>query len=151
MSDGVLRNMEILKTFHLKLTDEHGLSASSADQVTKNARVVKRQAGELVFAAGDDLQELFFIGSGLVRYFYVTPDGREFNKSFVSSEKRGRTLVYRPALSRDAYQSRSLDNLSNKLFDGAPAALVAHLVEDGDLTDEALVEIRKLLDQRLGK
>ena len=73
------------------------------------------------------------------------------DKSFVSSEKRGRTLVYRPALSRDAYQSRSLDNLSNKLFDGAPAALVAHLVEDGDLTDEALVEIRKLLDQRLGK
>lgn len=85
MSGGVLRDMEILKTFHLKLTNEHGLSASSADQVTKNARVVKRQAGELVFAAGDDLQELFFIGSGLVRYFYVTPDGREFNKSFVSS------------------------------------------------------------------
>lgn len=71
------------------------------------------------------------------------------DKGFVRSKKSGRTLLYRPKVAKEAYQSRSLKNMSEKLFDNAPAALVAHLVEEGDLSDEALDEIRTLLDRRL--
>ena len=70
------------------------------------------------------------------------------DKGFVRSKKRGRTLLYRPKVAKDVYQSRSLKNMSEKLFDNAPAALVAHLVEEGELSDEALDEIRALLDRR---
>ena len=70
-------------------------------------------------------------------------------KGFVTSTKQGKTFIYRPALSRDAYQSRSLRNLSEKLFDNAPATLVARLVDDYDLSEEALDEIRELIDKRL--
>ncbi|MCB2134860.1 MAG: BlaI/MecI/CopY family transcriptional regulator [Rhodobacteraceae bacterium] len=70
-------------------------------------------------------------------------------KGFVSSEKRGKTFIYTAALSKDSYQSRSLRNLSEKLFDNAPAMLVARLVDDYDLTEEALDEIRALIDKRL--
>lgn len=73
------------------------------------------------------------------------------DKGFVKSRKSGRTFFYKPLLTKDAYQSRSLKNISEKLFDNTPAALVAHLVEDDDLSDEALAEIRSLLDRRLGK
>lgn len=72
-------------------------------------------------------------------------------KGFVRSKKRGRTLLYKPKVAKDVYQSRSLKNMSEKLFDNAPAALVAHLVEEGDLSDEALDEIRALLDRRRSK
>ena len=71
-------------------------------------------------------------------------------KQFVTSAKRGKTFIYKALLSKDAYQSRSLKNLSEKLFDNAPAALVARLVNDTDLSEDALNEIRALLNGRLG-
>ena len=70
-------------------------------------------------------------------------------KNFVTSSKRGKTLVYSPLLARDAYQARSLRNMSEKLFDNAPVALVARLVDDTDLSEEVLAEMRELLDRRL--
>ena len=72
-------------------------------------------------------------------------------KRFVKSRKEGRTFVYSPRLTRDQYQSRSLKSISEKLFDNTPASLVARLLEDEELSKEALAEIRSLLDQRLGK
>lgn len=71
-------------------------------------------------------------------------------KQFVTSTKHGKTFIYKALLSKDAYQTRSLKNLSEKLFDNAPAALVARLVNDADLSEDALNEIRALLNGRLG-
>ena len=70
-------------------------------------------------------------------------------KNFVTSEKRGKTFVYRPLLAKDAYQSKTLRDLSDKLFDGTPASMVARLVDDQGMSEEALTEIRALLDRRL--
>jgi predicted transcriptional regulator len=70
-------------------------------------------------------------------------------KNFVTSVKEGKTFVYAPVLAKDAYQSRSLKDLSAKLFDDTPASLVARLVDDDGLSEEALEEIRALLDRRL--
>ncbi len=70
-------------------------------------------------------------------------------KGFVTSDKRNKSLIYKPALRREAYQSKTLRNLSDKLFDGTPASLVARLVDDDGLSEDALEEIRALLDRRL--
>lgn len=70
-------------------------------------------------------------------------------KGFVTSTKQGKTFVYRALLSKDAYQTRSLKDLSEKLFDNTPASLVARLVDDANLSKDALNEIRELLDRRL--
>lgn len=70
-------------------------------------------------------------------------------KNFVTSAKNGKTLVYRALLAKDAYQSRSLRNMSDKLFDKSPAMLVARLVDDADLSRDDLSEMRALLDRRL--
>ena len=72
-------------------------------------------------------------------------------KGFATSRKDGRTFLYKPNISKDTYQSESLKDISEKLFNNTPAALVARLVEDDELSDDVLVEIRRLLDQRLGK
>ncbi len=70
-------------------------------------------------------------------------------KGFVTSEKHLKSLIYKPALVREAYQSKTLRNLSDKLFDGTPASLVARLVDDGGISEDSLEEIRALLDRRL--
>ena len=71
-------------------------------------------------------------------------------KEFVTSTRQGKTFLYKATLTKDVYQSRSLRNLSEKLFGNAPAALVARLVDDNHLSAEALDEIRALIDKRLG-
>jgi len=70
-------------------------------------------------------------------------------KDFVTSEKRGKTFVYQPLLAKDAYQAKTLRDLSEKLFDGTPATMVARLVDDQGMSEETLAEIRALLDRRL--
>jgi predicted transcriptional regulator len=70
-------------------------------------------------------------------------------KEFVTSRKDGKTFIYVPVLTKDAYQTRSIKNLSEKLFDNTPASLVARLVDDSDLSPQALDEIRALIDKRL--
>lgn len=109
------------------------------------------------------MNELWAIGEGTVRDVMARlPDGRELaytsaatilrileQKEFVTSRKEGKSHVYAPTLAKDAYQTRSLQHLSMKLFDDAPASLVARLVDDDALTDEALGQIRALVDRRL--
>ncbi|WP_058277187.1 MULTISPECIES: BlaI/MecI/CopY family transcriptional regulator [Ruegeria] len=70
-------------------------------------------------------------------------------KGFVESKKNGKSLIYRPLLEKDRYQSRSLQNLSRTLFDDTPATLVARLVDDAGLTEDDLEEIRALVERRL--
>ena len=62
-------------------------------------------------------------------------------KQFVESTKNGKTFIYRALLTKDTYQTRSLKDLSEKLFDNTPASLVARLVDDYDLSKDALGEI----------
>ena len=71
-------------------------------------------------------------------------------KGFLSSERADRSLIYRPAIPKAEYQKTSLKNLSSKLFNDTPAALVARLVDDEEVTDDMLVEMRALLNERLG-
>jgi predicted transcriptional regulator len=70
-------------------------------------------------------------------------------KNFVTSRKEGKTHVYKALLTKDSYQTRFLKHISKKLFDNTPAALVARLVDDDDLSEEALREIRALLERRM--
>jgi predicted transcriptional regulator len=70
-------------------------------------------------------------------------------KEFVTSRKDGKRHVFKPTLAKDAYQTRSLKDLSIKLFDDAPVSLVARLVNDEELSEEALGKIRALVDRRL--
>lgn len=71
-------------------------------------------------------------------------------KGFLTSERHDRSLVYRPAVPKEEYQRTTLKDLSSKLFDGAPAALVARLVDDEEVTDDMLESMRALLNERLG-
>ena len=70
-------------------------------------------------------------------------------KGFVASHKVGKSLIYKPLLAKDQYQTRSLQNLSRTLFDDTPATLVARLVDDAGLTEADLEEIRALVERRL--
>ncbi len=72
-------------------------------------------------------------------------------KGYAVSERKERTLFYAPAVQKSDYEGRSLKNLSDSLFGGTPTALVARLVDDGELTDEMIQEIKQIIDTRIEK
>lgn len=73
------------------------------------------------------------------------------DKGFVTSNRKDRALVYTPAVQKRDYEGRSLKNLSKTLFGGTPTALVARLVDNEDLTDEMIQEIKEIIDTRIRK
>ncbi len=124
----------------------------------------KRRSGNLLTDVElEFMTELWVLGEGSVREVLDRlPPERNLaytsgatimrildEKGFVESRKEGKTLVYRPLLEKDKYQTRSLQNLSRTLFDDTPAALVARLVDDAGLTASDLEDIRALVERRL--
>jgi len=70
------------------------------------------------------------------------------DKGYVQSVKQDRTFVYSPTIGKEEYESLTLKNISNTLFDGTPTALVARLVDDENISEETMEEIREIIDTR---
>lgn len=123
----------------------------------------KKKHGLLTEVELEFMTQLWALNEGTVRdVLEQLPEGRNLaytsaatilrileTKGFLTSRKDGKHHVFVPTLAKDVYQTRSLKDLSMKLFDDAPVSLVARLVDDADLTEEALGQIRALVDRRL--
>jgi len=70
-------------------------------------------------------------------------------KGFVASRKEGRGHLYSPKISKNAYEAKSLKQLVNKVFDGAPSALVRRLLDEHTLSQEEIHEIQVMLNKRI--
>ena len=69
-------------------------------------------------------------------------------KGFVASRKEGRGHLYSPKIRKDAYAARSLKQLVNKVFDGAPSALVRRLLDENALSQDEIQDIQAMLNKR---
>lgn len=111
------------------------------------------------------MKVLWSIGQGTVRDVYdelakATPRAYTSvattlkvleSKGYLNSTKADRTLSYAPTQSRNEYEKTSIRQMSKALFDGTPSALVARLVEDEELGDEAIAEILEIIDKKVGR
>ena len=69
-------------------------------------------------------------------------------KGVLVVRKEGRGHVYVPRISKAAYEATSLRHIVQRVFDGAPDALVRRLLEIEELTKPKLAAIRALLRKR---
>lgn len=135
-----------------------------SDESETGGKMRKRKNGDLLTDVElEFMNGLWSVGEGSVKDVLASlPEDRNLaytsgatilrildEKGFVESRKEGKTLVYRPLLAKDTYQTRSLQNLSRTLFDDTPATLVARLVDDAGLTEADLEDIRALVEGRL--
>ncbi|MEM1216141.1 MAG: BlaI/MecI/CopY family transcriptional regulator, partial [Bacteroidota bacterium] len=70
-----------------------------------------------------------------------------FEKKFATRRTFGRTHVYRPGISKNAYSKRSLQTLVRDYFGGSANRLVSFLVKEKDLSLEELNALAERLDQ----
>ncbi len=69
-------------------------------------------------------------------------------KGFVSNRKEGKAHLYSPTLAKHEYESRTLGHVMGRLFENAPAALVARLIDSHKLSAKEIAELKRLLDKK---
>jgi BlaI family transcriptional regulator, penicillinase repressor len=73
------------------------------------------------------------------------------SKGYVRHDEDGRAHRYASLVDRDAARRSAVKALSRKLFKGSAALLLTQLVADGELSDEDVRRIRRLLAERAQK
>lgn len=69
-------------------------------------------------------------------------------KGLLKSEVQGRERVYSPAVKREQVNQSMISGLVSTVFRGDSAALMAHLVREGEMSADDLEDIRRLLEQK---
>ena len=70
-------------------------------------------------------------------------------KGFLTSERNGRSDLYRPVVTRDQMGQRSVRDLIESFFAGSAEALVSQVLATQTLTDEEMEAIRAELERRM--
>lgn len=71
------------------------------------------------------------------------------DKGHVRRAEEGRAHRYYPLIERHQAKSNAVRRLIDRLFEGEPRLLATQLVDDRNLTDDDLRELRERLTQRL--
>src|SRR5256885_353815 len=69
-------------------------------------------------------------------------------KGYLKKEKSDRAFLYRPAKPERAVVSSMVREFVNRVFDGAPRALLRHLVKDGRLSDKERAELLRMIEDK---
>jgi predicted transcriptional regulator len=72
-------------------------------------------------------------------------------KKIVITRKEGRGHIYIPALDKTAYEAKTVKHMVNRVFDGAPTALVRQLVSSMPLDARQIEELKKIINEAGGK
>jgi BlaI family penicillinase repressor len=67
-------------------------------------------------------------------------------KGYVGHEAFGRSHRYFPLVAREEYQKRFMKNVLQNVFSGSVTRMVSSLVDNDDISNEEMDEIRKLID-----
>ena len=63
----------------------------------------------------------------------------------------GRGFMFRPTVPRESVARRSLRELLTSLFGNSPRQAIAYLLDDANVTQDELDEIRRMIDERKRK
>ena len=66
-------------------------------------------------------------------------------KTFLNIRKEGRGHIYIPALERSEYKTKAVKDVVDRIFDGTPASLVRQLLDSGEVSDQELAEIKRII------
>src|SRR5512141_1962165 len=74
--------------------------------------------------------------------------GRLVKKGALKYRQEGNRFLYRPAFLREQYVAEESKSFLDRVFSGDAAPALIHFVENVDLSEEDLRELRDLLDRK---
>ena len=69
-------------------------------------------------------------------------------KGAVKHLKEDRTFVFEPLVREDEVQQSAAQDLINRVFRGSLTGLVAHLIEQEEVSEKELAELRTLIEEK---
>ena len=69
-------------------------------------------------------------------------------KKAVGYEERERTFVFRPLVTESEVTQSATQDLIGRVFHGSLSGLVAHVLENENISDEEMAKLRKLIDEK---
>ena len=72
-------------------------------------------------------------------------------KGVVEHRTEGRQFVYRPTVSEEVVTRTMVADLTQRLFEGNAGALVSHLLTEGEIEENELSRLRRLIANRQGE
>ena len=106
--------MNIQKQYEILYEVFNNISPISIDtwqDIKKYFKSKSLNSKEYLFKVEDDVKEMYFLTSGLARYYYLTSNGKEFNKSF--AQNKGHLLSSISSLIGDGKAPFSVEILSD--------------------------------------
>ena len=73
--------------------------------------------------------------------------GRLVKKNLVRQSGSRRSYVYEPLVSRIAALKSAGRQFMDRMFDGAPAAMISFFIKSGELTQSDIQEISRLIEE----
>lgn len=73
---------------------------------------------------------------------------RLVKKGALANEKDGRVFVYTPLVEEDEYRSSASHSFLNRFYDGALGSMVLNFIQQDQLSDEEIQELRTILDKK---
>lgn len=92
-------------------------------------------------ATVNDVHRILLPERGLALTTVATMLRKMETKGIVAHRAEGRQFVYHPTVTQDKVKRSMVRELVDRLFDGDPAALVAHLVEDREINPDELKDL----------
>ena len=72
-------------------------------------------------------------------------------KGVLRARKEGRGHIYFPALPKAEYETKAVQHIVDRVFDGTPGALVRRLLDAGQLDKAALAELQDIINKAGGR
>ncbi|TGA97470.1 BlaI/MecI/CopY family transcriptional regulator [Sporolactobacillus shoreae] len=76
---------------------------------------------------------------------------RLVKKGVLTYEKDSRVFVYTPMIKAEEYRARESRSFLNRFYDGALNAMVLNFLDQDQLTDDDIRELKQILDTKLAK
>lgn len=74
--------------------------------------------------------------------------GRLVKKGVLKFREEGNRYLYRPAFPREKYIAEESRTFLDRVFGGDAAPMLVHFVENAELSDSDILELRALLDRK---
>ncbi len=126
------------------------------ESVVPGAKMALFAAMQAVWAAGEPVNSGYIQAAlkgrrGWALSTLLTALGRLCDKGFLSCEKQGWANLYTPLIGEEAYRRSEGRTLLEKLYGNSVTGLVASLVDGKSVGEDALRQLRRMLDQWEGR
>jgi len=74
--------------------------------------------------------------------------GRLVKKGALRYKEEGNRYIYRPVFPREKYVEEASESFLDRVFDGKATPMLVHFVENADLSDDDLRDLKSILDRR---